>query len=53
MSYGITTVESIARVIHRDLNPTLTAATAVIPRSAPAPGWGKPDEAIPTLATIP
>ena len=50
MSYGITTVEAIARVIHRDLNPTVTA---VIPRSAPDPGWGKPDETIPTLPAIP
>ena len=50
MSYGVTTVESIARVIHRDLNPTFTA---VVPQSAPAPGWGKPDESIPTLATNP
>jgi beta-lactamase class A len=50
MSYGITTVETIARVIHRDLNPTVTA---VIPLSAPASGWGKPDETIPTLPTNP
>lgn len=50
MSYGITTVESIARVIHRDLNPTVTA---VIPRSAPNPGWGNPDETIPTLPANP
>jgi hypothetical protein len=50
MSYGITTVESIARVIHRDLNPTVAA---VIPQSTPAAGWGKPDEAIPTLPTTP
>jgi beta-lactamase class A len=49
MSYGITTVESIARVIHRDLNPT---ATAVIPPSAPNPTWGKPDESIPALIAI-
>ncbi|MGZ4558700.1 MAG: serine hydrolase [Mycobacteriaceae bacterium] len=50
MSYGITTVETIARVIHRDLNPTVTA---VIPLTAPASGWGKPDETIPTLPTNP
>ncbi|WP_270887312.1 serine hydrolase [Pedococcus sp. 5OH_020] len=50
MSYGVTTVESIARVIHSDLNPTVTA---VIPRSAPDPGWGKPDETIPTLPAVP
>lgn len=46
MSYGITTVEAIARVIHRDLNPT--AKTEIAP-SAPNPSWGTPDELIPAL----
>ena len=50
MSYGITTVEAIARVIHRDLNPTVKA---VIPLSAPNPAWGTPDERIPALPAIP
>jgi beta-lactamase class A len=50
MSYGITTVEAIARVIHRDLNPTVHA---VIPRSAPNPAWGTPDEQVPALPAIP
>jgi beta-lactamase class A len=50
MSYGITTVESIARVIHRDLNPTVTT---VIAPSTPNPAWGKPDELIPALPAIP
>jgi hypothetical protein len=50
MSYGITTVEAIARVIHRDLNPT---AKTVIAPSAPNPAWGKPDELIPALPAIP
>ena len=44
MSYGITTVESIARVIHRDLNPAVPAA---VPMSTPNPAWGTPDEQIP------
>jgi hypothetical protein len=50
MSYGITTVEAIARVIHRDLNPTVKT---VIPLSAPNPAWGTPDELIPALPAIP
>jgi beta-lactamase class A len=50
MSYGITTVEDIARVIHRDLNPPVHTA---IPPSAPNPAWGKPDEQIPALPAIP
>ena len=50
MSYGITTVEAIARVIHRDLNPTVTSA---IPLSTPNPAWRTPDEQIPALPAIP
>jgi beta-lactamase class A len=50
MAYGITTVEAIARVIHRDLNPTVKA---VIPPSTPSPGWGTPDERIPALPATP
>jgi beta-lactamase class A len=50
MSYGITTVEAIARVIHRDLNPTMK--TAIAP-SAPSPSWGTPDELIPALPSTP
>jgi beta-lactamase class A len=44
MAYGITTVEGIARVIHRDLNPTVTS---VIPLSPVSPSWGTPDERLP------
>src|SRR5258708_3145442 len=44
MSYGISTIESAAQVIHRDLNP---GAASVIPASAPNPTWGIPDEPIP------
>jgi beta-lactamase class A len=47
MSYGIATVEAIARVIHRDLNPT---APAAIPLSRPNPAWGTPDEQIPATS---
>jgi hypothetical protein len=44
MPYGITTVQAIARVINRDLNP---GATARVPASRPYPSWGTPDERIP------
>ena len=44
MSYGVRTVENLARVINHGLNPT---ATSVIPPSQPFPSWGKPDEHIP------
>jgi len=50
MSYGITTVEAIARVIHRDLNPSVKT---VLAPSAPNPAWGTPDELIPALPAIP
>ena len=44
MPYGITTVQAIARVINRDLNP---GATARVPASRLFPSWGTPDERIP------
>ena len=50
MSYGITTVEAIARVIHRDLNP---AAQAVVPMTKPSAASETPDEQIPALPGIP
>ncbi|TVZ06550.1 hypothetical protein EAS64_03885 [Trebonia kvetii] len=50
MSYGITTVETVARVIHRDLNPTVKS---VVPPSTPSPSWGTPDELIPALPATP
>jgi beta-lactamase class A len=50
MSYGIATIEAIARVIHRDLNP---AAASVIPASEPSPSWNTPDEHVPALPNIP
>lgn len=45
MAYGITTVEAVAKVINRDLNP---GVKSVVPRSAVSPQWGKPDEAMPS-----
>jgi beta-lactamase class A len=50
MAYGISTVEAIARVIHRHMGP---AARSVIPLSTPSPSWETPDEQIPALPSIP
>jgi Beta-lactamase enzyme family len=50
MAYGVATVEAIARVINRDLNPGTTAPT---PSSASSPSSGTPDETIPALPNIP
>jgi hypothetical protein len=41
MGYGVATVEDVAEVINRGLNP---GARHVIPRSRPFPSWGRPDE---------
>jgi beta-lactamase class A len=50
MTYGVNTIQNIARVIHRDLNPRATSFTA-----APAltPAALTPDERIPALLAIP
>ena len=45
MTYGINTVQAVAEVINRALNP---GVTAVIPPSRPYPSWGTPDEQIPS-----
>ena len=50
MAYGVATVEAIARVVNRDLNP---GATALTPSSGPAPSSQTPDENIPALPNIP
>jgi beta-lactamase class A len=50
MAYGVRTIEAIARVIHRDLNP---GTTSVIAPSKASPSWGRPDEHIPALPSIP
>jgi beta-lactamase class A len=50
MAYGVTTVEAVSRVIHRDLNP---AVKAVIPLTTPNPAWGIPDESAPALPAVP
>jgi hypothetical protein len=44
MAYGVDTVQAVAEVINRQLNP---GATKVISPSAPQKSWGTPDEQIP------
>ncbi len=44
MAYGIATIEAIAEVVNRDLNPR---ATSRVPLSGLSPSWGTPDEHIP------
>jgi beta-lactamase class A len=50
MPYGIATIEAIAKVVNRDLNP---AATARVPSSGLSPSWGTPDEDIPARSATP
>jgi beta-lactamase class A len=50
MTYGINTIEAIARVIHHDLNP---AAKSVIDSSEPSPSSNAPDENLPALPNVP
>ena len=49
MAYGIDTIEAIARVINRDLNP---GARSRVPSSELSPSWGAPDELLPAAAGI-
>jgi Beta-lactamase enzyme family len=44
MAYGVTTIEDVAVVVHRDLNAGTPAA---VPRSAPRASWTVPDEPLP------
>ncbi len=50
MAYGVDIIQGVARVIHRDLNPS---AKSVVPPSVPDPSWGTADEQIPPLTSIP
>jgi len=50
MTYGIGTIEAVARVVNRDLNP---AAKSRVPSSAPAASWDTPDESVPATAGTP
>ncbi len=44
MAYGVDTVQDVAEVINRALNP---GATSVIPAATPGRSWGTPDERLP------
>jgi hypothetical protein len=44
MAYGVDTVQDVAEVINRALNP---GATSVIPAATPSRSWGTPDERVP------
>jgi beta-lactamase family protein len=44
MTYGVDTVQDVAKVINRNLNPRAASVTAA---SRPFPSWGIPDERIP------
>jgi beta-lactamase class A len=50
MSYGISTIEAIARVINRDLNP---GARPVVASSMPPAAQRTPDERLPALRNVP
>jgi hypothetical protein len=44
MAYGVDTVQDVAEVINRALNP---GASSVIPAAKPSRSWGTPDERVP------
>jgi beta-lactamase class A len=50
MAYGITTIETIARAVNRDLNP---AAASRVRSSEISPSWATPDERIPARPNVP
>ena len=50
MTYGIDTIEAIAKVINRDLNPS---ARSRVPTSRSSASWGTPDEPIPAVPETP
>jgi beta-lactamase class A len=50
MTYGIGTVEAVARAVSRDLNPS---ATSRIPSSRSSRSWETPDEPVPAIARTP
>ncbi|MFD3568689.1 serine hydrolase [Streptomyces sp. NPDC058667] len=39
MSYGVNTIQAVARVIHRDLTPTVSAASRYTPTTRPAEAY--------------
>jgi beta-lactamase class A len=52
MGYGVTTIERIAEVVHRDLNAGLPAS-ATVPAIQVPPAQQVPDETIPALSSVP
>jgi hypothetical protein len=52
MGYGITTIERIAEVVHRDLNAGLPAS-ATLPATEVPPAQQVPDETIPAMPGVP
>ncbi len=50
MSYGVTTIEDVAVVVHRDLN---SGTPAAVPRSVPSLSWTVPDEPLPKVPSAP
>ena len=52
MAYGVTTIQRIAEVIHRDLNAGLPAS-ATLPAVQVPPSQQVPDENIPALPSVP
>jgi beta-lactamase class A len=47
MTYGIDTIQAVARAVNHDLNP---GATSVVPAAAASSSWGTPDELVPAGA---
>jgi beta-lactamase class A len=47
MTYGIDTVQAVAWVVNRDLNP---GTASVVPASAASSSWGTPDEPVPAVS---
>jgi beta-lactamase class A len=50
MQYGVTTIERVAQVVHRDLNAGLSPAGTPLGASTIAPALQRPDEVLPASA---
>jgi hypothetical protein len=54
MPYGVTTIERVAQVVHRDLNAGLPPAGTPLPGTIIVPALQRPDEVLPaSAATLP
>jgi hypothetical protein len=49
MTYGIDTIQAVARATNRDLNPS---ARSRVPSAEFSPSWGTPDETFPAAAAL-